>query len=520
MTDNKKIIIMKNVANNKTMLKRIILSILMLLFANTFFMCEEDQPVLRRSKADKQVITQYILDENNSDLYSEFGEVLKLTGLNNLLAVRGPFTLFLPTNDAMNEYYQDNSVNSYSEMDPLTLRKMILNHLVAQYITSNEIGLGTLRDTNSLGDYIATEFLGSDIILNKIAKIIDRDIYTANGVVHAIDKVLSPIEDDVYSVLENNPGYSIFTTGLQMTGLMDTLKIISFPYGPRYARTRFTILAVADTLYQQYGINTINDLINYYTDEPDNITQLENGFYRYMEYHCLGGTYYLSQLETKLYPILSYDNNISVRIAEDYKINLVSSTNEYTGFVLKESNIPAKNGVIHTVNNLLPVTTPEPMPIIFEVTDFFDFKQGDYYRLHHYAKFSDGQNTFEKIKWGGDFLQYYYKDHDSPSTNMINYDCLNMNGYWWIEITVPKIMKGKYTLEAFTFIGTDYTDCLVYIDDVLQDELFDMGREGSSPSLTKIADVDWEKTEEHKVKLVGINASLMFWDYIKFTPLD
>jgi len=511
---------MKNLVYKKTRLKRIIINILILLLANTFYMCEEEQPVLRRSKADKQVITQYILDEVNADMYSEFGEVLKITGLNNLLAVRGPFTLFLPTNDAMNEYYQENNVSSYSDLDTQTLRKMILNHLVALYITSNEIGLGTLRDTNALGDYIATEFLGSDIIVNKTATIIDRDIYTANGVIHAINKVLTPIEDDVYTILQNTPGYSIFTAGLQMTGLMDTLKTIRFPYGSMYARTRFTVLAVADTLYQQYGINSIDDLINYYTDEPDKITELENGFYRYMEYHCLSGTYYLSQLEEKLYSILSHDNNIAITLDNDYEINMNSVTDEYTSFVISESNIPAKNGVIHTVNDLLPVTLPEPMEIIFEVTDFFDFKQGDYYRLHQYAKFSDGENTFEKIKWGGDFLQYYYKDHDSPSTNMINFDCLNMNGYWWIEITVPKIMKGKYILEAFTFIGTDYTDCLVYIDDVLQDELFDMGRQGSGTGLTKIADVDWDKTEEHKIKLVGINASLLFWDYILFTPID
>jgi uncharacterized surface protein with fasciclin (FAS1) repeats len=511
---------MRNVAIKKTKLRRITLTILMLLFANVFYMCEEEQPVLRKSKSEQQVITQYILDERNADLYSEFGEILKTTGLNSLLAVRGPFTLFLPTNDAMHEYYLEKNVSSYTELDSTTLRALILNHLIGLRIISNDIGLGTLPDTNARGDYIATEFLGSNIIVNKKAMIIDRDIYTANGVIHAIDKVLSPIEDDVYTVLQNTPGYSIFTAGLEMTGLMDTLKIIRFPYGPRYARTRFTILAVADTLYQKNGINSIDDLINNYTDEPDSITLLQNDFYRYMEYHCLGGTYYLSQLETRLYPILSYNNNLSVTISDDYKINLNSQTNEYTAFVLKESNIPAKNGVIHTVADLLPVTLPEPMPITFEVTDFFDFKQGDYYRLHHYEKFSDGQNTFEKIKWGGDFLQYYYKDHDSPSTSMINYDCLNMNGYWWIEITVPKIMKGKYRLEAYTFIGTDYTDCLVYIDDVLQEELFDMGREGGSPSLTKIADVDWDKTEEHKVKLVGINASLMFWDYIRFTPLD
>ncbi|UCH14231.1 MAG: fasciclin domain-containing protein, partial [Bacteroidales bacterium] len=487
-------------------------------FANTFYMCEEDQPVLRKSKSDRQVITQYILDEANADQYSEFGKILEAAGLSNLLAVRGPFTLFLPTNDALQEYYLENNLTSYLDLDSVALRSLILNHLVGQEIPSNDIGLGTLRDTNARGDYVATEFLGSDIILNKVAMIIDRDIYTANGVIHAIDKVLNPIEDDVYTILENTPGYTLFTAGLQMTGLMDTLKTIRFLYGPRYARTRFTILAVADTSYQRNGINTVEDLINNYTDEPGSITQLDNGFYRYMEYHCLGGTYYLSDLETKLYPILSYDNNLSMHIDDDYKINLNSQTDEYTGFILEESNIPAKNGVIHTVNNLLPVTTPEPLPIIFEVTDFFDFEQGDYFRLHQYAKFSDGQNTFEKIKWGGDFLQYYYKDHDSPSEQMINYDCLNMNGYWWIEITVPKIMKGRYHLEAFTFLGTDYTDCLVYIDDVLQEELFDMGRDAGSPGLTTIAHVDWEKTEEHKVKLVGINASLLFWDYILFTP--
>ena len=122
--------------------------------------------------------------------------------------------------------------------------------------------------------------------------------------IHAIDKVLNPIEDDVYTILQNTEGYSIFTDGLEMTGLMDTLKIIRFLYGSGYARTRFTILAVPDTLYQQNGINSVEDLINTYTDEPDSITQLQNDFYRYMEYHCLGGTYYLSQLENDFQTVL------------------------------------------------------------------------------------------------------------------------------------------------------------------------------------------------------------------------
>jgi uncharacterized surface protein with fasciclin (FAS1) repeats len=165
MTDNNvKTIYMKNAAINKTRLRRIVLSILILLLANTFYMCEEEQPVLRKSKSEQQVITQFILDERNADLYSEFGEALKASGLSSLLAVRGPFTLFLPTNEAMDEYYLENNISSYSDLDSLTLRALVLNHLVGLEIVSNDIGLGTLPDTNSRGDYIATEFLGSDII--------------------------------------------------------------------------------------------------------------------------------------------------------------------------------------------------------------------------------------------------------------------------------------------------------------------------------------------------------------------
>ena len=69
----------------------------------------------------------------------------------------------------------------------------------------------------------------------------------------------------------------------------------------------------------------------------------------------MGGTYYFNDLETQVYPILSYDNNIAVRVDTDYKLNLDFETGKYTGFIQEESNIPAKNGTIHTLNDLLPV---------------------------------------------------------------------------------------------------------------------------------------------------------------------
>ena len=215
-----------------------------------------------------------------------------------------------------------------------------------------------------------------------------------------VDKVLDPVTADIYSVISSDPSYQIFSEGLSLTGLKDTLQLISFPYGTSIARTRFTVLAVADTIYQRYGIDNVGDLIEWCGANPDSVTFLDNQFYRYMEYHCLNGSYFLSDMSlgTAIYPILSRDNNMSITIdTEDYKINLDPITGAYTGFIIPPSNTPAKNGVVHAITDLLPVTEPEPATIRFETTDFFDLQQGDYFGKY-YARWWDGQNTFEKIK--------------------------------------------------------------------------------------------------------------------------
>jgi hypothetical protein len=313
-------------------------------------------------------------------------------------------------------------------------------------------------------------------------------------------------------VLASNPSYSLFTEGLVRSGLSDTLQVIVFPYGSKEARTKFTVLAVPDSMYNRVGIYSITDLINYYSPGDNNITNLENGFYRYMEYHCLGGIFYLSDLTTKLYPILSFDNNISITVTNDYKLNFDKETGNYTGFITDLSNIPAKNGAIHTVNSLLPVYMPPPALVVFETTDYFDLKNGGDYFGDHYMKWSDGQNTFEKIKWEGDYLQYYYKDHALAASGLLNFDCLNMNGYWWIEITTPKIMKGKYSVSGNIWPG--HMDYAVYIDGVKTAVVLT-----SDQGAPKMGEVIFTKTEEHKIKLVAITAGGLFWDTVTFTPI-
>ncbi|MFN8206352.1 MAG: fasciclin domain-containing protein [Bacteroidales bacterium] len=495
---------MKRFLNHRTGKWGCIISMCLMLFG-----CPAE-PVPPPTDDLKLVMSQYVAAY--PEKYSEFDKILKRTNLDNLLSVRGPFTLMLPNDEAMQAYYEKMGVSSFEEFtDTMIIYKLVYNHLVMNGIGSGDIGLGALRDTNALGDYLVTEFDGADIIVNKSARIIDRDIRVANGFIHEIDKVIDPVTDDVYTVLSKDPGYSIFAAGLNKTRLKDTLQIISFPFGTRTARTRFTVLAVADTTYARFGINNIDELIARYssTTNADSLQTLQNGFYRYMEYHCMANTYYLSDFSTKLYPILSYDNNILVDVSNDYKINPDKKTGLYTAFYIPQSNVPSKNGAIHTVNDMLPVVQPAPTKIILETTDYLELKMGDYWGKY-YARFTDGQNTFQKIKWEGDYLLYYYKNHDTG--DLTSDDCLSMSGFWTCEVTIPKIMKGQYSIASNLWANN--IDYVVYIDGV---KVATVAR--ATAARIPWCEVNWTKTEEHKIKVVNTTWGMLFWDTIELTPI-
>lgn len=460
------------------------------------------------TSAEKMVITDYVY--NNPEQFTEFGNVLRVTGIENLLRVRGPFTLLLPTDDAMNAYYTKMGVSSYEQIDMETLKDLAYNHVLQGEVSSGSIGLGTLPFRNGLNDYVASDFQGTEILLNKTAIIIDRDITTANGYVHHIDHVLTPIVDDIITVLDSYPGFTIFREGLERTGIVDTLEIIQFPYGSAFARTRYTLLAVPDSVYNREGINSIDDLVDLYSTGSD-LTDPYNGFYEYMDYHCLSGTYYFSDFEPDdNYYLLSANNYLNIKVEEDFKVN--KSPEGFVRFEYALSNIPAKNGVIHTIDSTMPITASDPLTITHQTTDYFDMMQGPYYH-NYYEKFYDGENTFEGIKWEAEFLQYYLK----PNHALMDDDALNLNGHFWVEIDIPKIRAGTYTLSGFFFFGGNIIlrvtlDGEYFSDINLADEVW------AGPPLP-FGEVTFTETKTHKLKLETVVPGNVFWDYIRFTPL-
>jgi hypothetical protein len=109
-------------------------------------------------------------------------------------------------------------------------------------------------------------------------------------------------------------------------------------------------------------------------------------------------------------------------------------------------------------------------------------------------------------------MLYYFKDHDTGT--LLNDDCLSMSGWWWVEITTPKIMKGKYNLTSNLWSGQ--TNYAVYVDDVNTAFV----NASDAAFTTSWGEFDWTTTETHKIKVVTKSPGLLFWDTLIFTPVN
>jgi uncharacterized surface protein with fasciclin (FAS1) repeats len=462
-------------------------------------------------------ILQYI--EADTTDFIEFFNITEKVNLSGILSTRGPFTLFLPNDEAFKAYYQLKGKSSYNDFTNEELAALIKNHVIAARIPTTDFGFGSIRERNAIGDYLVSEFEETDIIINKYAKVIRRDINVANGIIHKIDMVIDPVVDGTFETIKDLDYFSIFTKGLEMAGLKDTLDMVSIPYGNTTARVRYTILAVPDSVFNANNIFSVEDLVARYDDGLGGLTQDGNGFFEYMAYHCLENTYYLSDFEHRnIYFIITRNNNVYFEVGAQFSINPSTAAGaEVTTFIDKYSNIPTKNGVIHCINQLLPAQESVPREFRFDTTAFPEFMELEGYGEDLVRNFYDGENGFAKVKWTGDYLQYWCKHQ---GTGFINEDCITMSeGFWTLEITMPRVPRGKYEMYGFFKRGYNRANIIMYLDGERIDQVIELNSSNMDFVNVHITNVDWSTTQEHVVKLVTVYPGVIMWDRLSFVPI-
>jgi len=124
---------------------------------------------------------------DNEDL-SELSFLLFVTGLSQALNSSGPFTVFAPNDDAINNVSQEliefvmNNPNGLNEL----LTYHVANGLRLSVLLENGQSIATLN-----GNTVIVTITNGRVFINS-AEVIETDLLADNGVVHIIDQVLDP----------------------------------------------------------------------------------------------------------------------------------------------------------------------------------------------------------------------------------------------------------------------------------------------------------------------------------------
>ena len=275
--------------------------------------------------------------EANEAQFSDFKTILERSGYLSTLKTYGHYTVFVPTNEAIQIYLRENGYPSLSALSLEMCDTLSRVHIVQDkaYFTT-DMG-DNVSPVNMNDDYIE---MTSDsdaynnnallIYVNKNSRIIQKDDSVTNGVVHVVDRVIRSSNDLLPALMEENPNLSIFCQALRLTGMADSLtkyndesytvhpdsawggKGFKVPYGtandgsaskqcptwfPEKRQFKYTVFVETDSVYQSKEIYNIEDLKAYakkiydesYPEDAgkydDNFKDRRNPLNRFVSYH-------------------------------------------------------------------------------------------------------------------------------------------------------------------------------------------------------------------------------------------
>ena len=233
--------------------------------------CTENVDTSARYVFQEKTIVDYL---DTHEQYSEYMQLLSKvpvsvvskTTLRQLLTARGHYTVFAPTNEAIDAFLVElhrkkpdllsapswDAFHSEEKRDSIR-RVVVMNSIIDSgdmddcfmtwdFPTTNraEIPLNNMNNRK-----LSVHYLGTDTILMNGECPVDlkqRDILVTNGAIHQVNRVLAPEEITAAGYLQDiiehsRPGYLLIGKAIQACGLMDTLsKIRDEVYEDRYLR--------------------------------------------------------------------------------------------------------------------------------------------------------------------------------------------------------------------------------------------------------------------------------------------
>lgn len=217
----------------KRYLKLFISACTVLLFAvqlNLLTSCKDDMPAENYYTFTGEMMSDFL--KNNKD-FSMYARIVERAKVMDLLSARGEYTLFAPTNDAVQIYLNENNFATVEDIPLEYCDTIAYAHLVNQVYGSNEfadnvtyLNMLEMPLNISTSDTLLDENNIAISVINSVSRVINnlKNDSVENGLVHPIDHLVTPNTNMGGSLLESGSDeFKVYYRALELTGLLDSL---------------------------------------------------------------------------------------------------------------------------------------------------------------------------------------------------------------------------------------------------------------------------------------------------------
>ena len=261
---------------------------------------------------------------DNAGQFKTLLAAAKAAGLVEVLKGNGPLTVFAPTDDAFSKLPPGTVEMLLKPENKAALASVLTYHVVpGKMMAADVLKKKTLNTVNGQRTDIKMKN-GRPMIDN--AAIVATDIKASNGVIHVIDAVILPEQNDIIGVATKAGTFNTLAAALTEAELIETLQ----SKGP------FTVMAPTDEAFAKLPKGTVENLL-----KPENRETLKT----ILLYHVIPGRVYADQVVT-----LS-----EAPTAAGVKAPIKTSKDGVTvgGAKVVATDIETSNGVIHVIDTVM-----------------------------------------------------------------------------------------------------------------------------------------------------------------------
>lgn len=313
--------------------------------------CSDDPGVANYYTAKRDMANTYLT--NRSETFSEFIEIINKSKIVSfdILGTYGSYTVFAPTNEAVDIYLAGRGMSSVDELSVEDCDTIAATHIIEQAFFTTEFSNATLPVQNMLDRYLTitcdsdTLSVTGDVdivyMINSSARLITYDDSVENGVVHSVDRIIDATTLMLPDLMKNDTTIRLFYEALKLTHMDDSMRYYMYadyhcspdsfeegrcwPTAVEYDNVfymehryyGYTGFIEKDEVYAEHGIYDIEDLKAYakqvydemYPEcaDIDDPTDRRNSLNRFVSYHFLDRRAHYDDLTVKTAGLNCFD---------------------------------------------------------------------------------------------------------------------------------------------------------------------------------------------------------------------